>query len=258
MTALDTTVLTGPELSPLQERMRGKRVTKLSLVNRTKPEDELKRLVLEHKALLRQAVKMENAASPHTTKKGVTVPPQFEAAVCSDLREWAKALRKRAASKESLMLQELRAIPVYNSFLKGVWGCGTLSAAYVVAHVDVADPKRTADSLVQFCGLGIRNGHISRPESGRSRDFCGSMRERLYLMLQGMRKSRGLHSKTNKYLEAWDAAKARILLRAVDGKIDGHSAPSFADRAGWHEAGRLFLHDLFREWRNVNKENFNG
>ena len=149
------------------------------------------------------------------------------------------------------MLRELREIPVWQSFLKDVWGCGTLTASYLLASLDLRKAK-SGDSFVKYCGLAVSDGRISVMREGNTRDYNPEMRQRLYIMLSVMRKGRRMM--VGPYVKIWDRVKAAKLATAVDGKIGTHPAKAFADQAGWHSAARAFLRDLHRAWAAVNLE----
>ena len=255
-------MLNGPDLSPLQKKLRGKKNLPLSVQNATTPEVELRRLVKEHRALTQQAVGLEHKATPHEREDGTVVLPKFAGDTCNELKAFAKVLRKKADGLKVQMLRELRQIDVYQHFLKHVYGCGPVTAAYIVATIDVEVKEPLASTkpsaLVQFCGLGVANGRLSRLEKGETRKFCAHMRSTIFSMFQSMSKERGLHGKTSKYMDIWDATKGRLLqdARVSDGRIKTEAGKDFtakahAHAAGWHVAARVFLEDLYVIWRTL-------
>ena len=255
--------LNGKPLDDNQKKLKGKRIQRRSLLNNTTPEIELGKLVLEHKALGVMQGKLVNSASPHTLKTGERVPSQFDASTCLELTSCADALDKRAKGLEKLMLLELREMPIYQHFLKKVWGCGTMTAAYLAASINVVVKEQNGattkpSALVRYCGLSVDDGSIARLTAGKTRDFNPVLRERLFIMFTSMSKLRGGTKSSNKYLDVWDAKKAQMLassrvVTSADGKpqIDGHPAKSFANSAGWHVAARVFLEDLYIIWRTL-------
>ena len=78
------------------------------------------------------------------------------------------------------MESELKKIPVYARWLRGAHGIGVVTAAYLLADIDIHKATKPS-SLVQFCGLAIINGQLERLTKGVERRYNLSLRTRLFL-----------------------------------------------------------------------------
>lgn len=175
-----------------------------------------------------------------------------------------EALEERIDSLEEEIVAAVRAVPIWNVFLKKVHGMGALFGAYFIAYLDPCHKEKNGgvtkpSSFVQYCGLSVKDGKLARLVAGKSRDYNPVMQERLFNLFTVMSKcSAGrkacikpfkgkmvqysaVPAKTCKYLEVYAAVKARLV---AAGKSNGN-----AHDAGWHTAMRIFLDDLYVVWR---------
>jgi len=246
------------------------------------PREELRRLVLEHKAITKAAVAIDNMArdkQPHDTegmhpdniKRLVDhLKCRLPEDVAVDLRETAKRQREKAAQLESAMKKELKKIPIYEVFLQHVpYLRGPVVSAYLIAEIDIHKATKPS-SLRMFCGMAVVDGRIVRRQKGQKNPYNAEMRVRLFqafgAMWQGSaKKTRAFpDGSSNKYLEIWTNYKTRAVSngRIVDGKIqrivngelgdgknDTVSAKGFVHSTGWHKACDVFLCDLYTVWR---------
>lgn len=234
------------------------------------PREELKTLVLQHKAITKAAVAIDNMSSDKKKMEtGEVIKCPLPEDVMVDLQETAKRQRDRAGKLESAMLRELKKIPIYQLFLSKVFGIGPIVAAYLVSEIDIHEATKPS-SLRRFCGMAVVNGRLERPTRGVKNHFNREMRTRLYQAFSAMWKNAAKTSaarpngSTCKYLEIWNNYKIRQLAsgRVVDGKIQrivngepasGNgaivSAKGFVHSTGWHKACDVFLGDLYIVWR---------
>lgn len=239
------------------------------------PREELRRLVLQHKAITKASVSIDNMSRDKTNRDtGEAIKCRLPEDVMVDLQETAKRQRDRGSKLESAMLRELKKIPIYQVFLKEVFGVGPIVAAYLVAEIDIRLATKPS-SLRRFCGMSVVNGRLERRTKGEKNHFNGEMRTRLYQAFAAMWKNSAPHldketgaikraGQTCKYLEIWHNYKTRQLAsgRVVDGKIqrivngelgtgkgDVVSAKGFVHSTGWHKACDVFLCDLYVVWR---------
>lgn len=230
-------------------------------MNESTPELRLRSLFRERRALQDQAQDLENKAKPHTTKKGVVVQPRFDQPTCKEIVAFADSMREKVSTIEDVMKRELKEVPIYNEFFKKVWGCGPITAAILIANVNVHHKEDTdkgatkPSSVIQFCGFGVHDGKLSRMVSGKTRDYHPDLRDCLFNLFTTMSKNRGAWNKTNKYLVIYDGKKHGIItgprVQPSDKgpQIDGHPAQAFAHQTAWHTAMRVFLEDMYVIWR---------
>lgn len=234
------------------------------------PREELRRLVLQHKAITKAAVSIDNMARHKKNREtGEEITCRLPEDIMMDLQETAKRQRGKAAKLESAMLRQLRQVPIYNLFLKDVFGVGPIVASYLVSDIDIHRATKPS-SLRMFCGLAVQDGRLVRRVKGQKSTYSSEMRTRLYQAFGAMWKNAAKRSKqfpngcSCKYLQIWENYKTRQLAsgRVVDGRIqrivngelgtaknDSVSAKGFVHSTGWHKAADVFLCDLYTIWR---------
>lgn len=230
------------------------------------PRKELKRLVRKHNALTKASVALHHMASDrihHET--GETIPcllPEDDKAALLEASEG----RKRSATKlKSAIEKELRKLPVYQLFLKHVYGVGPVVAGYLCAYIDINRAAKPSQ-LQRYCGMAVINGRFERREGGPKYDASGAvnrdaagtfnqeLRTRLFQAFSSMLRTGS--EKSTKYLDCWRNVKERSL---VDQRVTGSkitiaggstvSVKGHAHSKGWHAAAQLFLYDLYIVWR---------
>lgn len=230
------------------------------------PRAELRKLVREHKALVKSGVAITNMTKDKVArqdfldaqgnvlrKKGDAMPCLLPDDVQVQYQTMVKEVTQRASDRlESAMSRELKKIPVYNLFLKNVYGVGAVVAAYLVAEIDIHRAVKPS-ALRRFCGFAIINGRMERPQPGQKNSYSKEMRTRIYQAFSAMWKNGVGRGKTSKYLKVWTDAKHRKMSMAVAGKIESSgkqcSAAGFAHSYGWHKAADVLLEDLYIVWR---------
>lgn len=79
------------------------------------PREELKRLVLQHKAITKAATAIDNMSRDKTRRDtGEVMKCRLPEDVMVDLQETARRNTKRAQQLKSAMLRELRKVPIYD------------------------------------------------------------------------------------------------------------------------------------------------
>lgn len=218
------------------------------------PREELKKLVKQHRALIRTSVSITHMASDRTNREtGETIPCNLPLDIQEQLKGVAQeAVKKRATHLETAMLQQLRQVPIYDRFLKHVFGVGPVVAAYLVSEIDIHRSVKSS-ALRRFCGLAVINGRLERRAKGVKSSFSSELRTRLYQMFSSMWKNGRGKGRTCKYLEVWTNSKHRKLQTAVDDKVNNGvkevSAQGYAHSYGWHKAADVFIEDLYMVWR---------
>lgn len=167
------------------------------------PRAELRRLVFEHKVMMRKAVAIDAMISDRKSRetgeviqcRGVAEDRKFE------LKGVVASMKKDAERLESSMVKELRKIPIYQVFLKNVYGVGPVVASYLVAELDprggknrdgvYRDPPESIkpSKWKRFCGLAVINGRLERPARGEKNHFSSEMRTRLFQAFAAMWKN---------------------------------------------------------------------
>ena len=134
------------------------------------PRAELRRLVQVHKALTKKAVAIGNMASDRTWKdpatgEAILVPSNVPDHRRVEMLAVTKGLMAEASALESAMRVQLKTQPIYQQFLKRVWGIcgegGAVTAAYIVAMVDIHKCPKVSN-LIRYCGFA------NDPVTGRS------------------------------------------------------------------------------------------
>jgi hypothetical protein len=239
------------------------------------PREELRRLVLQHKALTKAAVAIDNMSRDKKNREtGEVMKCRLPEDAMVVLQDASTDATKRAAKLKPKMLRELRKIPIYDQWLKHVFGIGdggSVIAAYLVAEIDIHRCIKPS-GLRRFCGMAVIDGRLERPTKGQKNAFSKEMRMRLFQMFSTLWKARAVKSKerpngtTSKYLEIWENymngawQTGRITDLGSDklGKPTGKimtgagkevSARGFVFSTGWHKAADVFLNDLYTVWR---------
>jgi len=233
---------------------------------------ELKRLVQQHKAWTRKAVSIQLMSSDRTDRTtGDIIECDVPMAVRAQMSLVVDSLKAESTRLEAAMQRTLRGIPIYQHFLKHVFGCGPVVAAYLVADVDIRKAVKISN-LRRYCGLAVINGSLERrsgaPKAiGGTGTYNAEIRTRLFQMFSAMWKNAAKSGKTSKYLRIWTDYKHRMqhserlvdaAVNPKDGLVDGKivngsgktvSARGHINSTGWHKAADVFVEDLYVIWR---------
>lgn len=259
-------------IPPMMRKLRGKK----GHVAVHEPREELRKLLLQHKALVR-ASKAAQLMTTHRTvrsdfgpyKKGDVMPCRLPDDARVELQTVAKNMDKRASSLGTSMKAVLRDIPIYQQFLRHVFGIGegAIIAAYLVGEIDIQRSIKPS-GLRRFCGLAVIDGRLERRRAGQKNQYNAEMRMRLFQLFSGMAKNAGKKSKdkpfgtTSKYLEIWKNYKTRmqqserydVASNTLREFSDAEAKPRKGAKAvihatGWHKAADVFIEDLYIVWR---------
>jgi len=172
-------------------------------------------------------------------------------------RNFVEVVRTKSKKLESEMHREMRRIPIYERWLKNVFGVGPITAAYILSYVDI-EKSTYPSSLKKYCGFGVSS-------NGKRMDACcpeakdgtiGRMDLRVIitLMLNGIRiacgktdETTGARRKPNKYVKIWDDYKARA---AASGELEA-KGKGYVDAKGRRKAADVFIEDLYTVWRSL-------
>lgn len=172
------------------------------------PKQELRRLVLEHKALTRKGVSIASMARDIKLTSGEVRECNLPMEVRSELNLVSESMKRRASKLEFQMLAQLKQIPIYQVFLSQVYGVGAVAAAYLVVRVDIHKAVKISQ-LRRFCGLAVINGRLERYQRGQQAHHVPELRTRLYQVMTSMAKNACRKTKdrpfgsTTKYLKVW-------------------------------------------------------
>ena len=227
------------------------------------PVAELKRIVRTHRALTKAKVALINMSSDRVNQEtGEKIPCMLPMEDRDDMKAAAERRGKSASRLEGVscpdgkpgMLHELRKFDVYNLFLRDVYGLGPVTAAYLLAYVDIRKAEKPSQ-LIRYCGYACIDGKAERrrdgfaPKTGPTgKDdargtYNAAVKSKIYIGMGAMWKNGVAGSKRSKYLDRWRNEKERRLLR---GETKGK-----AHDAGRRAATDLFLYDLYLVWRSV-------
>ena len=205
------------------------------------PVVELKTLVGQHKQITKWRTMLILGAGDRKLKTGETslcrLPAdtrlEFSGARALDPKGKVGGLAGILGTKitfiEKAMESELKKIPVYAQWLRGVHGVGVVTCAYLLADVDIQKATKPSN-LIRFCGLAVINGRLERPTSGvRGEDgikgkgvhrpYNLALRTRLFLSFPASMWKLG-GKQTNKYLKIWKDKKHGLLSSE---RVDRHA-----------------------------------
>lgn len=187
---------TGPEEPALAKRLRGRR--KLAEPLHEDPRTELKRLVREHRMVMKNVVRFKLSISDRKNRAtGETIKCPLPETVKSDVKATINRLKKYADSYKPLMRRELERFPVYVDFLSKVYGIGgEVTCAYLVSSIDIRKAEKVSN-LIRYCGNGCNaNGRAERRAKGASPNATGGpgtfndeIKSKLYVAITGLWKS---------------------------------------------------------------------
>lgn len=226
------------------------------------PRDIVRRLVKQHVHVSRQIAAFKNASLTEITlSSGETATRDIAPSVAATMREAIGKLTKDDAAIQAQMLRALRGIPVYDEFLKHTPGVGEVTAAMLVAYVDIHKAVKPSQ-LIRYCGYACIDGKAERRSAGcgpKSANGTGTyndvLKSQLFQMTTGLRKHAARWpSFQSKYLVIWEQAKRTALAKAgvvADDDVAAKGVRGFADAKGRRKATEIFLQDLYIMWRTL-------
>jgi hypothetical protein len=246
-----------PTLKTFGKKLRGKRV---QTPVHEDPLAELRTLVQEHKALTKKATAIVNMTKDKTNQTtGAPIPSHVPEDVKAAFLNAADEAKDRASKLESAMTRELKKVPIYDVFLRHVFGLGPVVSAYLVTDIDPRKGERISN-WKRFCGLAVIDGRLERPSKGEKNHYNKALRTRLYQMMSAMWKNAAKvsvgapYGKTSKYLDVWVDMKTR---GQHDAKYDStknlwgdrKGAKAIIHKRGMWKAAGIFIEDLYVVWR---------
>lgn len=197
-----------PPLPPKGPKLKTRASAPLPPPAETNPILELRRLTKQHQAWTRKKVAMLSMVSPKTHKhdepwivggvtyeKGDTIPSDVPEDVVKEVKNAAKVWDGALTLLEREMTRALRQVPIYNVWLKDVYGVGSaVIAAYLIAEIDIAYAEKfgkatKVSNVRRFCGLAVMDGRLERRTKGLKNAYNAGLRTRLYQFFTGLRKN---------------------------------------------------------------------
>lgn len=251
------------------------------------PIAELRRVVHEHRALKRLAVRFGQSVSDITIRETKEViPTKVSPETVLDVQAVVKSINAQAERLVSKMRKLLRGIPIYDEFLSRVEGLGgPVTSAYLVAMVKIERTPRVSQ-LIRYCGFATdsrpMHGGKANPQYGKSErrhsgpkyapdgsmtDAEGTYNQELKIALvvgfimarQGLgagekrkpAKDGRESERANlmKYIRRWEEAKHTAL--TLPNPRTGEVMVKGADDKARRKATDLFLWDLYVMWRTL-------
>ncbi len=147
-----------------------------------------------------------------------------------EMKKWEKELQKA-------LISELKGVPIYEEFLKGVKGIGPMMAGVIISEYDIYKAP-TVSNLWSFTGLAPGKDKLIK---GQKATFNKWLRTKMCGVLAGS----FLKSKSP-YRKYYDDMKTR--LEQEEGWKE-EKAPGHRHRAAIRYMVKMFLKDLYVAWR---------
>ena len=278
---MNDTTMTSSKFKSVTKKIRSKPNRRKEVPSTNDAHEELVRLVKEHKALTKSSVAIINMTKDKKFREtGEVLVNNLPQSVKDSFKAAAAEAKDNASKLESAMTAQLKQIPIYNTFLKHVYGFGPVVCAHLCAMIDIRKAEKPSN-LRRYCGFAVINGKLERPgkaESWMPAGWCkhrklksletvvddsgnetwrvrmplgynAEMRTRLYQAMSAMWKnsakktSAAEFGSTTKYLDVWVNSKYRDL--------SAGKRPCEAHSKGWHKACDVFLEDMYIIWRAI-------
>lgn len=237
--------------------------TKRYVSSHDNPRDEVRELVRRHAAITKTAISLANQSSDRVIRegerKGERIPCSLSEDVQRAVAATAKAAAKDAAKLKPLIERALRQVPIYDLYLRHVYGMGPMTAGYIVALIDIHKAPRPSN-LVRYCGNSVDSatGRMERrcgaPKAiGGTGTFNPEMRKRLWQFGASLMKNhvkisaKAPHGVTSKYLDIWRDTTIREHERKAAGTQANATTRPIAK--GRMRMVDVFLYDLYLIWR---------
>jgi len=227
------------------------------------PKGQLRRVVAQYEALTDEikATKQRTGDYVMTGEDGEVTeirPSPLSEEQKEIFRKVGEALERGKKSLEPEMRRLMKAFPAYELFLEKVRGCGTITAAKLLADIDITRCAKVS-GLHRVCGMAVRvdgegKGHAQRAQAGITLDFHNRLKVGLYQMFSSLTKD--AKREESPYWQRLIGYKHRML---TGGRYD-EATNTFDGRKGgraiindmsYRPAAQLFLEDLYLVWRAV-------
>jgi len=227
------------------------------------PKAQLRRVVAEYEALTDEikATKQRTGDYVMTDDDGEVTevrPSPLSEEQKEIFRKVGDALDRAKRSLDPEMKRLMRAFPVYSLFLEKVRGCGTVTAAKLLADIDITRCEKVS-GLHRVCGMAVRldadgKGHAQRAQAGITLDFHNRLKVGLYQMFSSLTKDG--KREESRYWQRLIGYKHRMLTggryneeaNTFDGRKGGRA---IVNNMSYRPAAQLFLEDLYLVWRAV-------
>lgn len=229
---------------------------------------QLRRVVSQYEALVDESKRCQQRTGDYRDRETGEVinPCRLTPDQIASFQAVRKALDDAAEVMRREMLRLCRAFPIYNVFLKDVYGVGTVTAAKLLADVDIRRATKVS-SLNQLCGLGVHVdeegiGHAERLRAGTTPVFHNRLKTGLYqawsslikaprrdespYFRRGMEHKHKLLSSPRFVLHEGKKDSAGNVAATFDGKPGGRA---IVNNRCWRPAMQLFLEHLYLVWR---------
>ena len=240
------------------------------------PVVELGHLARSHAAQTTMYKALKQQAAPSVKwQDGTVVQSRLPEDTRATLDEVQKVVKLQAKRMQTRMLRQLRKVPVYAQFMQHVYGLGPVTAAYLVAFVDMKGAGKglslVKPSQIQaFCGVACNRetGRLARREKGVKRQWHPAIRTALFSMVSAMVRNAIKDGVTSKYVDifvdtirsvetsprlvgAGKDAKIALVHPAADGSAILVPARLYARKKAWLRTASIFVEDLYVVWRAI-------
>jgi hypothetical protein len=238
------------------------------------PLTELRQLMRRHIALTRASVALDQMSSDKEAredipqrglKKGDKIPNVLPEDTKAELQVMSDKRKKEAGKLETLLLRELRKLPVYNLFLKHIKGCGPVIASHLLTSINIRVAVKPSQ-LIRYCGFGVgADGKADHATKGQVLCYNKNLKVALYqFMTMGRMSSGGVPN--NKYQQIWADYKYGIktgpgwFAKPTKSNPDAGElrragdivkSMGWVDATGRRKATSVFLEDLYIVWRAI-------
>jgi len=234
------------------------------------PFQELRRLAKLHANWTRTSVAFHHMRTDRKVKAtGDTIPCLLPATTRADLALAEERLRAADEGLKWEMERALKKTRIWKEWLKGVAGIGEVTAAQLVAEIDINRAVK-ASNLKMFLGVcpDERTGRLVRREKGHVNRYNARLRTVIYSAWTSIRKNAHPNKhppfgRTSKYFDIWQQSRAGAIndprynpkdntwtRLKPDGTKEVHKgALGFIDKRGMWKSIDIFVEDLYMVWR---------
>lgn len=160
----------------------------------------------------------------------------------------ASSIAKLEKDIEKIFPVFLEDYPIWESWLMGIKGIGSVYASELLAGLDIHKAPYPS-SFWKYCGVGVEpNGERQRRRKGEKTDFNPHMKKTLWKIAVGFRKNGGF------YKELYEKFKEEEKVKHPE-KIKVNGKTSFNDshlrNRALRKTAKIFLAHLHAKWREV-------